>query len=60
VLTQAVTAKFKKAAAFLEARKNIAVTIAPTQSRRALEETAVAVILTADNEGDLRHESPLA
>jgi hypothetical protein len=50
VLTQAVTAKFKRAAGFHEAGKNTAATIAPTQRRRALEETAVAVIRIADNE----------
>jgi hypothetical protein len=50
VLTQAVTAKFKRAAGFHEAGKNTAATIAPTPRRRALEATAVAVIQIADNE----------
>jgi hypothetical protein len=42
-----VTAKFKRAAGFLGARKDTAATIAPMQRRRALEEIAVAVIRTA-------------
>lgn len=49
MLTQAVTAKFKRAAAFHEALKNTAATIAPTQRQLALEETAVVVIRIADN-----------
>ena len=52
MLIQAVTARFKTEKGFLEARKSTAAIIAPRQRRRGVEETAVAVIRTADDEGN--------
>jgi len=59
VLTQVVTAKFKRAAGFLKTRKSTAAIIALTQRRRGPEETAVAVIRTADDADDRVVQIPL-
>jgi hypothetical protein len=49
-LIQVATAKFRREQRFPEASKCTAVIIAPTQGPRAVWETAVAVIRTAENE----------